>query len=176
MRTRSQAGFTLIELLVTVGILALVMLLATQLLAQASRIQAGAQIEFAQPSADLTTRWLRRDVQGAAQLGRVAHAKTEDPLELWGNVEGMIRYEREGSDLDRVILGMQGEEIGRRTVMRDVVEWQWRAVGIGLVEVEFKYEHRLAPRSTPRGGSRAEYSVMSEKRRFALRGLPRRFW
>jgi hypothetical protein len=176
MRARPQAGFTLLELVISTTVLMVVMLFALQMLGEAGKLYSNAQVEFAEPSLDLTTRWLRRDSQGASELALVPHEATPDPLELWGNVEGLIRYEKVGDSLERVILGMEGEEIGRRTMLRGVVRWQWRAVAAGLVEIELIYQHRVAPPTTRHGGPPVELALVSEKRRFALRGLPRSSW
>lgn len=176
MRTSRQGGFTVIELLVSTTLLMLVMLIALQMLAEAGRLLSSAQVELAEPSERITTQWLRRDVQGASGLGRVVFLPTPDPLELRGHQEGIVRYEKVGSDLDRVIVAPDGEEIGRRTVLRRVAVWRWRALNSGLVEVEIVYQRRVLSRSTRRGGSASDLNAMSERRWFALRGQQRRFW
>ncbi len=176
MRTRRQVGFTVIELLISTAILMLVMLIAFQMLAEAGRLLSSAQVEFAGSSMQLTTQWLRRDVQGASELGSLADLPTPGPLELRGHREGTLRYERVGTNLDRVIVGPDGEEIGRRTVLRGVSGWQWRSLSPGLVEVQIEYRRRVRSRSTRRGGSPVEVKIISEQRWFALRGRQRRFW
>ncbi len=177
MRTRRQVGFTVIELLISTAILMLVMLIAFQMLAEAGRLLSSAQVEFAGSSMQLTTQWLRRDVQGASELGSLALLPTPGPLELRGHREGTLRYERVGTNLDRVIVGPDGEEIGRRTVLRGVSGWQWRSLNSGgLVEVQIEYRRRVRSRSTRRGGSPVESKEMSELRWFALRGGQRRSW
>lgn len=176
MRARHQGGFALIEMLVATIILMLVMLIAIQMLAQAGRLLASTQVELAEPSVDLATQWLRRDVQGASELGHVTFLATPGPLELWGHQEGILRYEKVGGNLDRVLVATDGEEIGRRTVLRRVSGWRWRALNSGLVEVEVVYQRRVRSHSTRRGGSPVEWKAMTEQRWFALRGRQRRFW
>ena len=176
MRRRRQSGFTLIELLVSTTILMLVMLIAIQMLAEAGRLFSSAQVELADPSVTLATQWLRRDVQGASELGQLAFLTTPGPLELRGHQEGILRYERVGANLDRVIVATGGEEIGRRTVLRGVSGWQWRSLNSGLVEVEIVYQRRVRSSSTRRGGSPVYLKVMSEQHWFALRGRQRRSW
>lgn len=176
MRQCREAGFTVIELLVSTVVLMLVMLIAVQMLAEAGRLLASAQVELAEPSVNLTTRWLRRDVQGASTLGQTAFLATHDPLELRGHREGILRYERVGSDLDRVIVAADGTEIGRRTLLRGVSDWRWRTLNAGLVEVEIVYERRVPANSTRRGGSPIETRTRVEQRWFALRGHSRRSW
>ena len=176
MRLRRQGGFSLIELLLSTTILMLVLLIALQMLAEAGRLLSSAQVELAGSPVKLVTQWLRRDVQGASELGRLVLLTTTGPLELRGHQEGTLRYERVGADLDRVIVATGGKEIGRRTVLRGVSGWQWRALSPGLVEVEIVYQRRVRSVSTRRGGSPVELKVMSERRWFALRGRHRRSW
>jgi prepilin-type N-terminal cleavage/methylation domain-containing protein len=176
VRPRRQRGFTLIELVVSTAILMLVMLIALQMLAEAGRLFSSAQVELTEPSVRLATQWLRRDIQGASALGRLAFLATSGPLELRGHQEGTIRYERVGANLDRVTVAVDGREIGRRTVLRGVSGWQWRALNSGLVEVEIVYQRRAHTQSRRPGGSPSSFEVLSERRWFALRGRQRRSW
>jgi len=176
VRRCRQRGFTLVELLVSTTILLLVMLIAIQALGEAGRLFSRAQTELADPSINLATQWLRRDVQGASGLGRLVLLATSGPLDLRGHQEGILRYETVGTDLDRVIVTTDGKEIGRRTVLRGVTGWKWRALNSGLVEVEIIYQRRVRTNSTRRGGSPVEVRVVSEQRWFALRGRQRRSW
>lgn len=166
----------MVEVLVSTTILMLVVLFAAQLLAEAGRMLSNAQVEMAEPSTRLTTQWLRRDIQGASDLGRLSFAKTSRPLELEGHAEGRLRYERSGNELHRVILAPGGEEIGRRTMLRGVSDWRWRSVNPGLVELEIACLRRRPRFSVRRGGPPAEPVVLLEARRFALRGHQRRSW
>lgn len=176
MKVRSGRGFTLLEVLVSTTILMFVALVAVQMLAEAGRLFGSAQIELTSPSADLTTRWLRRDVQGASELGSLSFQLTSGPLELRGHREGVIRYERVGDELERVLVAPNGEEMGRRTTLRGVSGWQWRALSSGVVEVQIVWQRRSFDRSTRRDGSPVDLKVLTEQRWFALRGRPRRSW
>ena len=177
MRERGQRGFTLIEVVVSTGVLMVVMLFAMQMLGETGRMYSAAQVTLAEPSLDITERWLRRDAQGASQLAIVSHEPITEPLEFWGNVEGLIRYEKVGTNLDRVVLGMEGEELGRRTLMPGILRWKWRAIHQGLVEVEFVFERRVARQPAHAGGGQpTETELERVKRRFALRSQPRSNW
>ena len=166
----------MLELVVSAGIMAVVLLIAIQLLAEAGRLLGSSQVEFAQPSIDLATRWLRRDVQGASEVANSTFPATSDPLELRGHTEGTLRYERVGGRLDRVIVATSGVEIGRRTVLRRVSEWEWRMLNAGLVEVRVVYQRRVYSRFAHSGGPPVELQPTTLRRSFALRARPRGYW
>ena len=176
MRGRRQAGFALLELAVASTILLFVMLIAIQLLGEAGSLLAKAQVEFAEPSEELTTRWLRRDVQGAKEFGFQVLGTKTSPMELGGLPEGNVRYERVGFRLDRVIIDRTGEEVGRRTLLRRVSGWQWKALSAELVEIEIKHQRLTRTAATRSGGPPIELEELTLRRRFALRGAPRGFW
>jgi hypothetical protein len=176
LRVLRQAGFTVLELLESTLVLMLVMLIANQMMGEAGRLLSSAQVELGEPSMELARQWLRRDVQGASALGGLAFQASSGPLELRGHRDGTLLYEKAGSDLDRVILGPDGKELGRRTMMRHVSIWRWRSLNAGLVEVQIVYARRERTALTQAGGARVETEAMTERRSFALRGHPRRFW
>lgn len=176
MRAHRQSGFTALEILISTLVLMLVMLIAIQMLGESGRLLSSAQVELGEPSMELTRQWLRRDVQGASALGSVAFQMSSGPLELRGHPDGILRYERSGADLVRVILDADGEESGRRTMLRNVSNWSWRTLNASLVEVQIVYVRRERTVLIKAGGSPVVREAMTERRSFALRGHPRRFW
>jgi hypothetical protein len=176
VRARRQAGFTALELLASTLILMLVMLIAIQMLGEAGRLLSSAQVELGEPSMELTRQWLRRDVQGASALGGLAFQASSGALELRGHPDGTLVYEKVGRDLERVVLGPSGEQLGRRIVLRRVSLWRWRTLSAGLVEVQIVDARRERPARMSAGGRGVKEELMTERRSFALRGHPRRFW
>ena len=176
VRRARQRGFTVLELVISTGIMTLVLLTAIGLLSESGRLLTKAQVEFAEPSVDLATRWLRRDLQGAEAVGKASVAIGEEPLDIVGNPEGPLRYELVGQRLDRVLLSSDGEEVGRRTLLRRVTNWEWRTVSSGLVEVEVTFLQRARSALPGQKGPQVVLEKAILERSFALRSRQRRFW
>ena len=176
MRRARQRGYTVLELLVSASLLTFVVLTAVGLLDESGRLMSKAQVDFAEPSVDLTTRWLRRDIQGAAGIAVPEIRDETNFLEIVGNPEGTLRYEKLDGNLDRVLLAPDGTEIGRRTLLRRVTGWEWRVRNLARPEVEIVYKRMVRSALPKPGGVPIEMRAMTLQRAFLLRGIPKESW
>jgi hypothetical protein len=139
-----EGGFTLVELSVATLLLLLVLLMATQLLLETQRIFVRMNAEAQNPIAELAWAQLRSDVHKAVALpgGLVGSGGRLDLAQP----SGTVRYLRMGEDLQRLVLAPDGTTIlGRRTLLRGVVSWNWQSLA-GVLMIEITHRAQEIPR------------------------------
>lgn len=175
MRVRSsarrEAGLSLVELLVALIILLIGLALASEIGFRARALLARSTRDGLRPPIGAALGRLRTDVKGATSfdlpLAAAPSGWTEERLVLYGD-RGTVRYQMAAGALDRVVLRPGGLE-ARLPLVRDGVDWRWRPLGSGLLEISIAY---LAEPGAPGDAGRA---VRRDTLRLALRGAPGRW-
>jgi hypothetical protein len=162
-----QRGSSLAELLVTLGLVSVVVLAASQLIAAATRVYHGARKAAPSPGETALKAMLRRDVQGASGAVEQPPSWNRRPLELVMWAGDRVRYSLDGEDLVREGVAVTGAVTSRRVIAGGIESWRWRLATPRTIEVRVT----LLPR--PGLGSAAgAVDRRSVRRVYSFRGLP----
>jgi hypothetical protein len=150
--SKRRTGFALIEVVISLGLGAIALWLAADLLmeAQVGFVTAARQARAEEPR--LLAASLRRDFGGAQGVVEPSTlgAWSSSPLTLAfgapASPSGWARYRRAGDRIERVRLAPPGSETGSRPLLGAVRGWSWREVAPGLFEFAVVYEQPRLPR------------------------------
>lgn len=137
-RNSSTAGFTLIELLVSMLVFLVVLMVTNGLLVESLRIFSNSGRELREPGTGLTLRLLREDLHASAPLP----AGIGSPLSPvhyaldCRRPERMEAWEMDGSRLVRRTYDVDGNLLGTRPMLDNMVTFAWWTPAPGLVQLE----------------------------------------
>ncbi len=171
-----QGGFSLLEMVVVLAVVGVSLFLAAGLLQEAQTLISATGAELTSPVAGLASDRLRTDLQASEPVGpfppSLLFGWSTEPLSLRRAGGSSIVYERDGRKLLRRLLDEEGTEAGVEILLRDVVQWRWRASAPNLVEIDLAY-HRASPASRWRldgGPGKPAPELAVERLLLALRG------
>ena len=172
----AAAGFTLVEVLISLLLLILALSLAAQLLAETQQMLVDAARQALDPAAALVATRLRVDVLGAT--GAVAAQNLDQScafLELIGNPEGPIVYQRSAGALVRTVLAADGTPQGSLVLLRGATAFSCSTSSLGAAEVvllDYRYR-RSRTRRSPLPLLPAMWGAAQEEARESLVLTPR---
>lgn len=167
---RGQRGTSLVELMVVLALLAAMVLVASELVAQSLRLQGAVGRSIRNPLLAHVTGRLRVDIQGSLGVLDEDTIWRDDPLVLRTRDHRLLHYLEADGALVRRTTDLDERLIEERTLMRGLTAWWWRSPVEGVVDLRFGYlvnpfsEHAVA-RAV---GSARERRT--ESLRFAVRG------
>jgi prepilin-type N-terminal cleavage/methylation domain-containing protein len=171
--SHATRGFTLIEVLVSLVLLMLAFALAAQLLMETSQMLADASGEQIESPVPLAVARLRGDVLGSSSFTVVADPDGGPPrLLLEGHPSGAVLYERDGTEIHRLLLDDAGKPGAESVLLRGVTSWQCMAVAPRLLRVDLRYRRR-GQRPSPLPGLPAFRAPETEERTESLLLVPR---
>jgi prepilin-type N-terminal cleavage/methylation domain-containing protein len=162
-------GYSVIELLIALALVTIIILGASQLVAESVVLFSRAGRSVRSPTLTLTMATLRRDVQDSAGLAvAVPLSWTQNPLELMTWDGRRIRINHDGDALVRETYDLLGQPAGRRVLTRGITAWWWRASN------PWTFDLRVTATAVtdPVSGGRSSAVHRTETRRFVLRGAP----
>ena len=135
--TRAPAGFALLELVIGMLIATLLLTLAAQMLREVHLTFVDTTREAWEPQPRLAGVFLRRDVRAALGFATSTLGYSSDPLILYAQDSAQVKYLFEDRRLSRVLTDAYGNEVARQVVLQPAESWRWRALGSGLLEIEY---------------------------------------
>jgi type II secretory pathway pseudopilin PulG len=148
---RDAPGFTLVEVLISLTLLILALALAAQLLGETQQMMVDAARQALDPAAALVATRLRVDVLGAsAALAAQNFDQSCSFLELTGNPEGPIVYQRVGEQLMRTVLAADGTPMGALVLLRGTTAFSCVTSSLGSAQVvllDYRYRRSRVRRS-----------------------------
>jgi hypothetical protein len=164
-----------IEMVIAMAVLAVGMALVGRLLFESQLGLLRAQAELGNPLPRYALARLRTDLEGALDVTAILPGWRSSPLLLRDSAGERVAWQRNGDDLERVLLDAAGDPRVRHVTLRDVADWQWRLLPGGLVDVELVYRNRDS-RFVPLPGVVRTWSPPTVERsvwiRVGLRGQP----
>ena len=151
---RSEGGFSLLELVVAGGLLALALLMASQILLESQRLMTRTNRSLVGDSDAFASALIEADLRAGSYVTLsspevLAGEWVQEPLEILKRSGERIVYEQSDGSLVRRSIDATGAETGARTVQRTSERWTWRALNRRLFEVRIE---RRVP-SVPRGAA-----------------------
>jgi prepilin-type N-terminal cleavage/methylation domain-containing protein len=139
---RGERGFSLLELLVVMVLLSFTLAVGIGLLAESQRLFAGASRGAAETDETWALRRLKSDLRSLAPVGG-GGLWSPGPLVLVAGPEEAVAWAVEGDRLVRARVASGAEAVSTPLLAR-LVDWRWRRLGAGFVEVEIT--RRVTPR------------------------------
>lgn len=171
-------GFTVIEAVVSLGVTALFLLLAAELLRDTTLISAAARRQALDPMPQHVAQQLRHDVHRARSTVRLRGSASElwsrGPLTLALPGGGTVRYERSANRVVRSLFDAGGAPRGERTLLTGAVSWRWLQLSADLVEVEIGFGRRPDGEALRRSARVHRSEIEMLRMRLAMRAVPGR--
>jgi prepilin-type N-terminal cleavage/methylation domain-containing protein len=165
---RREHGLTLVEILVTIAVIGSSLLAVTELFELSLKAVASAGRGALAPSAWQSMAQLREDAQSAGSFP-CGGART-GPLELNLGEDRSVVWHVKGNVLERREQDASGRVQGGGTVVTGVVGWQWRCIGLDLLEVRITVEHPPAASGLMTQKANPRWVRTTEVLRVARRG------
>ena len=130
-----QRGFSLCELLVCLGLMSMVVVAGWTLWDDAVHLMAAAGRVQHNPSFTPVSSQLRTDIHAAAGVADPSSGWSHGRLGLLQSDGNLVVYQQRGSRLWRVVENPGGETVARRRLVERVLDWRWREIRPGLIDV-----------------------------------------
>ena len=174
-----EGGATLVEVMVTAALILVAVLAGGSLIVHSVKLERAVTQTLNDPAADQAVEWMRRDVHAAAALHAGSLLWTGEALELKFFDGSIVRYSQLDGTLLRRQRDLDGVELTRRVVLRQMHEWRWRTPTVDLLEVTLVLPGHGDPTRVATKAGHSHFGVTDLKSThalFSLRSPGRRSW